>query len=70
MLPTLTEDQTIALFAPYGKLLSVKIARHDDGKSRCFGFVNYEKRSEAQLAVEMMNGYRVGGRTLQVSFKR
>ena len=57
----------------YGKLIERKdwchnilvlIARHDDGKSRCFGFVNchamwYEKRSEAELAVEMMNGCRV-----------
>lgn len=31
-----------------GKMLSVKVMRDDSGRSRGFGFVNFEKHEEAQ----------------------
>nr|KAF6472035.1 poly(A) binding protein cytoplasmic 1 like [Molossus molossus] len=54
------------LFSQFGKMLSVKVMRDDSGRSRGFGFVNFEKHEEAQKAVMDMNGKEVSGRLLYV----
>ncbi|KAM7126894.1 polyadenylate-binding protein 1-like [Molossus nigricans] len=54
------------LFSQFGKTLSVKVMRDDSGRSRGFGFVNFEKHEEAQKAVMDMNGKEVSGRLLYV----
>ncbi|XP_054938951.1 polyadenylate-binding protein 1-like isoform X1 [Physeter macrocephalus] len=52
------------LFSQFGKILSVKVMRDDGGRSRGFGFVNFETHEEAQKAVMDMNGREVSGRLL------
>ena len=65
-----TEDQVSALFAEYGKVLSVKlISDRETGRARGFGFVEM-KDPEAQAAIEALNGTEFGGRTLQVNEAR
>ncbi|XP_020011658.2 polyadenylate-binding protein 1-like isoform X6 [Castor canadensis] len=54
------------LFSQFGKTLSVKVMRDSSGRSRGFGFVNFEKHEEAQKAVDQMNGKEVSGRLLYV----
>ncbi|XP_049725804.1 polyadenylate-binding protein 1-like isoform X7 [Elephas maximus indicus] len=54
------------LFSQFGKLLSVKVMKDNNGHSRGFGFVNFEKHEEAQKAVMDMNGKEVSGRQLYV----
>lgn len=49
--PKLTE-----VFAAHGNVTSVIIKRNDDGSSKGFGFVNFEKPEEAAAAVEALNG--------------
>ncbi|KAG8519706.1 Polyadenylate-binding protein 1-like [Galemys pyrenaicus] len=49
-----------------GKMLSVKVMRDNCGRSRGFGFVNFEKHEEAQKAVMGMNGKEVSGQLLYV----
>eukprot|EP01083_Nonionella_stella_P292166 993790_1 len=59
----------LQLFAPYGAMRS-NVMRHDTGRSRGFGFVHFNTRHEAQIAIDMMNGHQIGRKRLRVSFKR
>ncbi|CAH6776839.1 polyadenylate-binding protein 1-like [Phodopus roborovskii] len=54
------------LFSQFGKMQSVKVMRDNNGQSRGFGFVNFEKHEEAQKAVDHMNGKDVRGQQLYV----
>uniref|UniRef100_A0A1I8GGL7 RRM domain-containing protein n=1 Tax=Macrostomum lignano TaxID=282301 RepID=A0A1I8GGL7_9PLAT len=66
-----TEDRILwELFGPFGAVQTVKVIR-DPGTNKCrgFGFVTMSNYEEALLAIQSLNGYTVGNRTLQVSFK-
>ncbi|XP_038606416.1 polyadenylate-binding protein 1-like [Tachyglossus aculeatus] len=54
------------IFGQFGKTLSVKVMVDEVGRSRGFGFVNFEKHEEAQKAVTSMNGKELNGRMLYV----
>ncbi|XP_050367028.1 polyadenylate-binding protein 3 [Argentina anserina] len=49
-----------------GKITSVKIATDGQGKSRCFGFVNYDDAKGAASAIEKFNGTTFNGKVLFV----
>eukprot|EP01083_Nonionella_stella_P148164 468588_1 len=57
----------LQLFASYGAMRS-KVMRHDMGRSRGFGFVHFNTRHEAQIAIDRMNGHKIGRKRLRVSF--
>ena len=62
-----TEEQVQDLFAEYGKVLSVKlVSDRETGRARGFGFVEMED-GEAQPAIEALDNYSFGGRTLRVN---
>ena len=62
-----TEEQVQDLFAEYGKVLSVKlVSDRETGRARGFGFVEMED-GEAQAAIEALDNYSCGGRTLRVN---
>ncbi|XP_058246360.1 polyadenylate-binding protein 1-like isoform X2 [Hemibagrus wyckioides] len=54
------------IFSEYGKTLSVRVMTDEKGRSRGFGFVNYENHEDAQKAVAEMNGKELNGRVLYV----
>ncbi|CAN6441813.1 unnamed protein product [Victoria cruziana] len=54
------------MFAKYGNILSCKVAMGENGKSRGFGFVQFEKLEDADNAVANMNGTIVGDKPLYV----
>ena len=61
-----TEDEVQALFAEYGKVLSVKlVSDRETGRARGFGFVEMDD-AEAQAAIEALDNHNFGGRTLRV----
>lgn len=43
-------------FGEYGPITSVVVMRDPDGKSKCFGFVNFENADDAARSVEALNG--------------
>jgi len=43
-------------FEQYGSVISARVMMDENGKSRGFGFVNFEKPEEAEKAVEDLNG--------------
>ncbi len=63
-----TEDEIKAAFQSYGEVESVKIIiDRDSGRSKGFGFVGMAEDSEAQAAIEGLNGKELGGRTITVN---
>lgn len=53
---TATDDELKTTFGQYGNISSAVVMRDGDGKSRCFGFVNFENPEDAARAVEALNG--------------
>jgi polyadenylate-binding protein len=54
-------------FEKFGKITSCVIQKDENGKSRGFGFINYENSDEAHLAVESMHEKEYHGKHLYVS---
>ncbi|KAI4904885.1 hypothetical protein NFI96_011584, partial [Prochilodus magdalenae] len=55
-----------SVFSEYGKTLSVRVMTDEKGRSRGFGFVNFENHKDAQKAVAEMNGRELNGKILYV----
>lgn len=51
-----TEENLREVFGEYGIITSVVVMRDADGKSKCFGFVNFDNPDDAAKAVEALNG--------------
>lgn len=69
--PETDESLLWQLFGPFGAVQNVKVMR-DLASQKCkgFGFVTMTNYDEALLAITALNGYQIGGRALQVSFKK
>lgn len=66
-----TDDSLQALFATVGTPSSAKvITDRESGRSRGFGFVEYENDAEADQAVEKLNGADLDGRQITVNEAR
>jgi RNA recognition motif-containing protein len=66
-----TEDDLRALFSPYGNIDSIAVVTdRTTGRSRGFGFVEMPDRSQAEKAIEGLNGKEVDGRTLNINEAR
>lgn len=62
-----TAEDVRALFERHGKVESVKLINdRETGKPRGFGFVDMSS-SDAQTAIQQMNGFQMGGRALRVN---
>nr|XP_057930467.1 ELAV-like protein 1 [Doryrhamphus excisus] len=58
------------LFGPFGAVVNVKVIRDfNTNKCKGFGFVTMTNYEEAAMAIHNLNGYRLGDKVLQVSFK-
>ena len=68
---TTTEEELDRRFEPYGIVdRSQIITDRDTGRSRGFGFVEMPDATEAQAAIDGLNGTALGGRTLTVNEAR
>jgi len=66
-----TSGELEGLFREFGNCESVTIVTdRDSGRSRGFGFVEMSSASEADAAINALNGKDVGGRTINVSEAR
>ncbi|WCJ17739.1 Polyadenylate-binding protein 8 [Euphorbia peplus] len=54
-----TEEDLSKSFGEFGPITSIVVMRDGDGKSRCFGFVNFENADDAARAVDALNGKKV-----------
>ena len=65
---SVTEGQLQEIFAAHGNVESARVITDKfTGQSRGFGFVELSSGSEAQKAIEALNGTQLEGRTLVVN---
>jgi RNA recognition motif-containing protein len=71
-LPYSFDDSMLqAEFSKFGSVSSAKvITDRETGRSKGFGFVEMDSDSEADNAIEKMNGASLGGRAINVSEAR
>ena len=62
----ISEEDLRNIFGVFGPITSVAVMRDDNGKSKCFGFVNFEHSNDAAKAVEDLNGKRINEKELYV----
>ncbi len=68
---SITEESLKSLFTEFGSVDTARIITdRDSGRSKGFGFVEMNSDSEAQEAIEALNGKEVDGRALRVNEAR
>ncbi len=66
-----TDDTLKAHFEQIGPVASARvITDRDTGRSKGFGFVEFENDDDNQKAVDQLNGKELDGRTINVSLAR
>jgi cold-inducible RNA-binding protein len=66
-----TDEELNELFAAHGKVASAVVVRdRDTGRSKGFGFVEFENDEEGKAAEKALNGSEVGGRSISVAEAR
>ena len=64
----MTEDDLKAVFSEFGEVDSLNIIKDKfSGRSKGFGFVEMPNNSEADKAIEALNGTELKGRNLKVN---
>ncbi|XP_022763416.1 polyadenylate-binding protein 2-like isoform X2 [Durio zibethinus] len=51
-----SEEDLKNIFGEFGPITSAVVMREPDGKSKCFGFINFENADDAAIAVESLDG--------------
>ncbi|OWB79612.1 hypothetical protein B5S32_g3841 [[Candida] boidinii] len=64
--PELSDDEFAKLFEPFGAITSAVLEKDAAGKSKGFGFVNFEDHEAAAKAVEELNDKEINGKKLYV----
>lgn len=66
-----TDDTLKAFFEQIGPVASARvITDRDSGRSKGFGFVEFESDDDNQKAVDQLNGKELDGRAINVSLAR
>lgn len=65
------DDGLQAAFAPFGTVLSATVIKdRESGRSKGFGFVEYETAEEGKAAIDALNNSELDGRTIVVNEAR
>ncbi len=66
-----TDDELREIFAAHGTVASATVVKdRDSGRSKGFGFVEFENDEEGKAAEKALNGTEVGGRSISVAEAR
>ncbi|KAG0200268.1 Protein phosphatase PP2A regulatory subunit B [Mortierella sp. GBA30] len=63
----ITQDEIEALFAKFGPVTSCVVAKDESGRSKGFGFINFENHDDAKRAVDELHDSEYSGKKLFVS---
>ncbi|KAF1880979.1 hypothetical protein Lal_00023009 [Lupinus albus] len=63
----ITEAVLQEKFSSFGKIVSLAIAKDNNGVSKGFGFVNYDNADDAKRTIEAMNGTQFGSKIIYVA---
>lgn len=61
-----TDDSLRKMFEKFGNITSAVVMKDGNGKSKCFGFVNFDTPDSAAAAVENLNGSSLEDKVLYV----
>jgi polyadenylate-binding protein len=64
--PDVEDEKLDELFKAHGPIKSAIVMKDGEGKSRCFGFVNFEEHEHAAQACEALNNTEVNGKAMFV----
>lgn len=65
------DEDLMQLFSQYGTVTEAFVMKDKfSGRSKGFGFVNYETEEDAKKAVDALNNYEAEGRPLKIDFAR
>jgi len=64
---SITDDDLRKHFSKFGNITSAKVMQDDDGRSKGFGFVCFEKPDDATKAIVEMNNRMIGNKPLYVT---
>jgi cold-inducible RNA-binding protein len=68
---TTTDDELRDAFAAHGAVASATVVKdRDSGRSKGFGFVEFENDDEGKAAEKALNGSELGGRSISVAEAR
>jgi len=67
---SMTQDEFDLVFWSIGEVHSCRMVSHPDGQPKGFGFVEYQKKSDAHTAIQLLNGRTFRGRQLIVKLTR
>ena len=66
-----TDEELKEIFAAHGTVASATVVRdRDSGRSKGFGFVEFENDDEGKAAETALNGSDIGGRNISVAQAR
>ncbi|KAF9535293.1 hypothetical protein CPB83DRAFT_841528 [Crepidotus variabilis] len=65
--PEMPQEEFEKLFNQFGQVTSAIVQVDEEGRSKGFGFVNYERHEEAQAAVDALHEVETNGRKLFVT---
>ncbi|XP_010504205.1 PREDICTED: polyadenylate-binding protein 6-like [Camelina sativa] len=63
---SMNETRLREIFGSYGQIVSAKVMRHDNGKSKGFGFVCFSNCEASKQAKRELNGFTVDGKPFVV----
>ncbi|KAI1621107.1 nucleolin [Exophiala viscosa] len=63
---SITEQDLQNVFEPFGALEFVQLQKDEGGRSRGYGFVQFQDPTQAREALEKMNGFDLAGRPIRV----
>ncbi|KAG0055029.1 Protein phosphatase PP2A regulatory subunit B [Gryganskiella cystojenkinii] len=65
--PDFTQEEVESLFTKFGPITSCAISKDESGRSKGFGFINFENHEDAQRAVEELHESEYQGKRLFVT---
>ncbi|XP_010465662.1 PREDICTED: polyadenylate-binding protein 6-like [Camelina sativa] len=63
---SMNETRLREIFGSYGKIVSAKVMRHENGRSKGFGFVCFSNCEASKQAKRELNGFKVDGKRFVV----
>ncbi|XP_054461760.1 polyadenylate-binding protein 1A-like [Anoplopoma fimbria] len=60
------DEKLREVFSKFGNAMSIRVMTDDNGKSRGFGFVSFDRHEDAQKAVDELNGKEFNGKLIYV----
>lgn len=67
----LRDNDLAEMFNTFGSIVSCKIfIDKATNQSKCFGFVSFDNPNSAQMAIQAMNGFKIGSKRLKVQLKK